>query len=65
LHEHGDEYGFLILALAQLVSIFAFWFGSWPQSFGLPERLGLGFALFFFGSGVVGFYLSFRVLSRV
>lgn len=60
---YEDEVGFLLLGLAQLVSIFAVWFGSWPRAFAMPARYGLTFSGFFLASGVFGFYLAFRFLS--
>jgi hypothetical protein len=63
LEQYQDELGFLLLGLAQMVSIFAIWFGVWPEQFGFPAALGYGFAAFFLLSGVFGFYLAFRSLT--
>lgn len=62
-HEHGV--GFLVLALAQFVSIFGFWLGYYPAAFRLPEGtlLSGGLAGFFLAAGAVGFYLAFSYLT--
>jgi hypothetical protein len=63
LRGYEDEIGFVLLGLAQIVSIFAVWFGSWPSAFAMPPTLAYSFMMFFLGAGAFGFYLSFRMLS--
>lgn len=57
--------GFLMLGLAQLVCIFAFWMALWPQSFGVEQSslLGVLLGVLFGAAAVVGFYLAFQALS--
>lgn len=65
LDDHTDEAGFLMLGLAQIVTMFALWMGLWPAAFGIPKGsalatiLGTAFTL----AGAGGFYLAFRTLS--
>jgi hypothetical protein len=57
--------GFVMLGLAQLVCIFAFWMAIWPSSFGVnsSSELGLLFGGLFGAAAAVGFYLAFQALS--
>ena len=65
LEGREDMAGLLVLALAQLLSIFGFWMGYYPAAFNLPGRsaLTIGLAIFFLGAGAFGFYLAFVYLT--
>lgn len=59
------EAAFLVLGLAQFVSIFGLWLGFYPGAFNLTGRsaLSTGLAIFFLGAGTIGFYLAFVYLT--
>jgi heme/copper-type cytochrome/quinol oxidase subunit 1 len=63
--EEDDWAGFLMLGLAQLVTIFAIWMGLWPTAFGITAGSSLAKALaaLFTLGGALGFFLAFRALS--
>jgi len=63
--ENTDEAGFVMLGLAQMVCIFAFWMAFWPSAFGLPRtsRVGTGLGVLFGIGAMTGFYMAFRALS--
>ena len=60
-----DWAGFVMLGLAQFVTIFAIWMGLWPTAFGVTggSALARGLAALFTLGGALGFFLAFRTLS--
>lgn len=63
--EEDDWAGFVMLGLAQLVTIFAIWMGLWPTAFGITggSTLAKSLAALFTLGGALGFFLAFRTLS--
>lgn len=63
--EEDDWPGFVMLGLAQLVTMFAIWMGLWPTAFGITggSALAKGLAALFTLGGALGFLLAFRTLS--